>query len=255
MGHRDNDFNLNELEPDYDSGEREMGAYEADSEDRRICVHFRDLEDMLEIYIRSADAIVGCVAWLTNERILDALAKVENVAIVVQKEDFLRPDRGSKQDWKQVLHKRYSKLRCSWHRYNFPGLIGSLSILDSSSIDPVRCAGNYNRDKFPAFPRMHHKFLVFCRYGKLVETSISHDPKGIEEPYVEYEFIPPKPYAVWTGSFNFTENSTRSLENALYITDPVIASAYYDEWARVEAISERLNWRRDWAEPEWRIGT
>lgn len=46
-----------------------------------------------------------------------------------------------------------------------------------------------------------------------------------------------------------------SFENALYITDMVIVNAYYQEFAQITALSESLNWFKDWVEPQWRIGT
>jgi hypothetical protein len=37
--------------------------------------------------------VIGCIAWLTNTKIIQALRKVDQgVQIIVQKEDFLRPD-------------------------------------------------------------------------------------------------------------------------------------------------------------------
>jgi len=64
-----------------------------------------------------------------------------------------------------------------------------------------------------------------------------------------------EPYAVWTGSFNFTKNAGFSLENAVIMRNPKIVNAYLLEWANVEAISEPLDWENDWVAPEWRIGT
>ena len=96
--------------------------------------------------------------------------------------------------------------------------------------EAIRCAGNLNTDKSPAMPRMHHKFMLFCN-----EKSI--------------------PYKVWTGSFNFTQNGTRSLENAVVISEPEIVAAYWQEWAYVYAMSENLNWTQKWCSPaqaEWR---
>lgn len=63
------------------------------------------------------------------------------------------------------------------------------------------------------------------------------------------------PYAVWTGSFNITKNAGMSFENALYITDMAIVNAYYQEFSQITALSESLNWFKDWVEPQWRIGT
>jgi len=90
-------------------------------------------------------------------------------------------------------------------------------------IDPVRCAGTCYAGKI--LPRCHHKFLLFC--------------DDLE------------PYAVWTGSFNFTYNATRSLENAVVLEDPLVVKAYYREYQRVLLISEPLDWQERSLEPEW----
>lgn len=208
-------------------------------------VHFHYLAGHLIWYIRQADLVVGCVAWLTHESLLAALSQLSyGTALVVQKEDFLRPDAPSPtgtfraSPWKTRLHDAYGALHHPLGRTCYPEPLGSCSICGDPGIDPVRCMGNHNRDKEPAFPRMHHKFLVFCRV---------HAQRHF------YEDV--QPYAVWTGSFNLTQNAERSLENALYLTDPALVQAYYQEWAQIEALSEPLNWEYPWCAPEWRIGT
>jgi hypothetical protein len=62
-----------------------------------------------------------------------------------------------------------------------------------------------------------------------------------------------EPYAVWTGSFKLTFNAVNSLENAVLLTDPDIAKAYYREWQEVAFISEPLDWEQDWVQPEWGV--
>lgn len=62
-------------------------------------------------------------------------------------------------------------------------------------------------------------------------------------------------YAVWTGSFNFTVNGTKSLENALYITDEYIVKAYWFEWIFNFIRSESLDWSHEYKNPILRIGS
>ena len=121
-------------------------------------------------------------------------------------------------------------------RYELPGVAGKLSLGASPECEAVRCVGNHNSDRSPAFPRMHNKFLVFC--------SIDHDSRKIY-----------RPYAVWTGSFNLTSNAAVSLENAVIIHSSAIAEAYLNEWSQILALSEPLDWETEWIEPPWRIGT
>jgi hypothetical protein len=90
-------INLNELRIDDDSRDgRPQEHYQAGAEDDSIVVVFKHLESSLIYHIRCADVIVGCVAWLTNEKILRALSTKRGVALIVQKEDFLRPDLNAK---------------------------------------------------------------------------------------------------------------------------------------------------------------
>ena len=232
--------NLNKLQLENDGNfDRNLSDNSASSTNG-VSVYFRDIENKLLSHIAEADAVFGAIAWLTSDSILDALSKLSDVSIVVQKEDFLRPDIGASNNWKQVLRAKYSMLKCGLTRYSFQNILSSMSVASDPSIEPIRCVGNHNRDKKPAFPRMHNKFLVFT---KVRQSDDEYGPEKIE------------PYAVWTGSFNFTKNATKSLENALFITDPVIVEAFFNEYGQIAAMSEPLDWTSDWAEPEWRIGT
>lgn len=118
--------------------------------------HEKFLIDKINEYYKGA--IFGCVAWLTSEPILRALAKCPRVQIVVQKEDFLRPE-GKASTWKNNLRYLYSGLRCNLMRQQMKEPLCSLSTCSDPTVEPIRCVGNHNRDKVPAFPRSHHKFF------------------------------------------------------------------------------------------------
>lgn len=217
-----------------------------------IEVFFRELEDNLIEKIKHFEngLIFGSIAWLTSFKILDALAKCKNVQIVLQKEDFLRPDLNvsSKNDWQQTLRSKYDNLKFSLDRYDLHYPINELSVCGDPSVDAIRCVGNHNRDKKPAFPRAHNKFLVFCEF---ITKSTDETRRSREEIY--------KPISVWTGSFNLTVNAGNSFENAIYLEDkagdnPIIA-AFLKEHHQIFALSEKLDWEKDWIEPEFRIGT
>lgn len=204
-----------------------------------------NVEAALISYIREnkKSLIFGCVAWLTSMPILKELATCNNVQILLQKEDLWRPDYGKHNDWgwRSELQNAYKALRFGYTRHALKYPINELSVCGDPSIEAVRCLGNYNSNKKPAFPRMHHKFLVFCDYV-------------VENGEMKYW-----PVSIWTGSFNFTENSTYSFENALYLEDRsgqnLLIKAYLDEHHQLFAISESLNWEYEWVLPEYRIGT
>ena len=80
---------------------------------------------------------------------------------------------------------------------------------------------------------MHNKFLLFCK----------KDDERV------------RPYAVWTGSFNLSRNSSKSLENAILITNKDIIWAYYREYIEMLLLSNPIDWDEDYLEPEWRIGS
>jgi hypothetical protein len=236
---------LNKLEITADTCTEPLTNNSAASSDGSVRVHFRDLEKALIANIRKARLVVGCVAWLTSEPLLNALASVSSgVSIVVQKEDFLRPDLNTNSDWALWLQSLYSNLRCKITRGEFPGITRELSFSTSNlQMDAVRCVGNHNREKKVAFPRMHNKFIIFCDIKK--EIVVGED--GCHSNIV--------PYAVWTGSFNFSKTAKFSFENAVVLTDKSIVQAYFNEWGQINALSEPLDWTDPWCSPEWRIGS
>jgi hypothetical protein len=194
-----------------------------------VRVFFRDVKKHLIEQINRADAVIGCVAWLTDFEVLNALASRPNGAqIIVQKEDFLRPD----SYWKRDLHAAYAKVKMPLEnmqnigRDDFRG--HGLSYCGSFGGIGIRCVGNYNRERSPAHPRMHHKFIVLCKTT----------PVASERAYT--------PFAAWTGSFNFSQTAGRSLENAVLIENDDAAQAYYLEWQQILALSEPLDWESDW---------
>jgi hypothetical protein len=209
-------------------------------------------ERIIEMISRSS-VVVGCIAWLTDFAILAALRGKE-VCIIVQKEDFLRPDLNSNFYHKQKLRDFYDSLSgiC---RFN---LNTSFSTKEEDTIEPaILCAGLYNKNKKPAWPRMHHKFMLF---------QFIKDFKGNPMPATEEDLIREDPGysgylklghfdAVFTGSYNFTWNASNSLENSVILTQQPIIKGYYEEFERIFGISEPLDWNSEWVNPRYRIGT
>jgi len=208
-------------------------------------VIFRNQEQRLLKLIKEFKngGIFGCIAWLTSFPVLKALASCKNVSIIVQKEDFLRPDINIKNTvrWKADLWTLYNGITCEMERHQFKSPMGDLSFAAGTQVDGIRCVGNHNYEKLPAFPRAHNKFLVFCKVKN-------------ENDKTEYN-----PVAVWTGSYNITKTSTESFENVLYFTDlsgsNAIINAYLMEHHQIFALSEPLNWESVWTSPEFRIGS
>jgi hypothetical protein len=244
--------NLNELQGTYTDFEnikpetakiwRGTTAIRAAAE---IDVLFGDLAEQVSNRIREADAVVGCVAWLTSPIVLQALASTRHgVSVILQKEDFLRPDYQDPRTGRAAmewLKQHYDNLSAvhgpvdGWHEQkgSSGGMAGYINLA-------IRCIGHMRRSKDEAtLPRMHHKFLVFCRYC----------------PDDGNRFWPYEPYAVWTGSFNMTNNGGHSLENAVFIRQADVADAYFQEWARLILVSEQLDWTSEYAAPDIQFNT
>jgi len=81
------------------------------------------------------------------------------------------------------------------------------------------------------------------------------DPNLDPVQWAQWEPDRVEPYAVATGSYNWTETANRSRENIVIIHDGGIAARYMTEWANMCAISEPLDWNAEYVAPEWRIGT
>ncbi len=227
--------NLNDLGVPVDH-ETEPQADHGMSAVAKVEVIFRNHRARLLDEIARCDVVLGCVAWLTDSAVLGALANCQHVSIVVQKEDFLRPDLG--QAWGQHLRRLYDALPSPLLRYDLPGGVSGLNYASDPAIAPVRCVGNHNRDRQPAWPRMHNKFLVFC----------DQDQDSTSAPAVV-------PRRVWTGSYNISLNAAASWENAVLIDSAEVADAYAREFAQILTFSEPLDWTSDWVSPEYRIGS
>jgi hypothetical protein len=211
------------------------------------CAYFKNLDFHLIGHIQKAPAVVGCVAWIAHEKILEALSECVAVSLIVQKEENLRPDFPDAPGHIQKMQQAYSNLRGRFWRYDktigYPYM--KAVYRRDASIEAVRCAG-YGPPSGAGKktrPNMHHKFLVFCRYD--TEQSMGYGG----DPYEAVDGI--TPYGVWTGSFNFTFNGTISFENAVYLTDPEIVKAYFLEWSQIAVISEPLTWQSQTVNPDW----
>lgn len=181
----------------------------------RTTAHFGDIAPQLERFLRESEEVVACVAWITSDRILAALAG-KRVSIIVNKEADLRTD--------ERKRARFARLRGGFMAGEFPAPMREVTALDTK-LEAVRCTGHCPRVRSRNSPLMHHKFAVRLRDGK--------------------------PVAVWTGSFNWSSNASTSIENAVEIHDPAVAAAYFAEFARVLALSEPLDFTVGKSDPSW----
>jgi hypothetical protein len=187
-------------------------------------VWFHNIEDKIIAEIDKHAVAIGCIAWLTNPRILTALAS-KQVSILVQKETRLRTPTAPHEIYTRQLYNALTKVS----RFCLPGIASDLSTHEGDSSEAIRCVG-----LCPTLgPRMHHKFLVFCDWFDDGENSPTVVPK-----------------VVCTGSYNFTQNSVKSWENAIFFHDQRIALAYAKEFSQLLAFSEPLDWESKSINPQ-----
>lgn len=227
---QDNNLNL-VLVPDEDGDLSPQRDFSVNNVTADVSIFFKDIEAELLLFIEKYDYIVGCVAWLSNDVILKALADKLGVCIIVQKEDFIRSDYGQRSERKKKgIFQLYSNLPCFDAEDDlFPE--GSMKF--AARLDAVLCVGMKNVDHKPSFPRCHHKFIVGCTRAS------------------EYSGVL-CPQEVWTGSFNFSRAATLSFENAVRIHDKECAAAYFQEFCQIASLAEPLDWADDKLNPYWR---
>jgi phosphatidylserine/phosphatidylglycerophosphate/cardiolipin synthase-like enzyme len=223
VGQTENLENLNFLEPVSCEGYgllRESSV--CDLTQAHIRPVFRNIESELIEQINKHDFIVGCVAWLTSVPILEALQS-KKVQFIVQQEDWLRPDSS---EWSLAKQRSLYKSLSGIENY-----LADASWCCCFDIQPIRLSGK-PKNKQRSNARMHHKFVLF---GKKIR---SEDPEACNTPYFNL---------VWTGSYNFTANATKSLENGLFIKSKDVVDAYFQEWRQVLLSSFRIE-DRWWGE-------
>jgi len=150
------------------------------------------LSRLLE-FIKDADIVLGCEAWLTHKKIIKALSKKDLCAIAVQTEKFTK-----------IRSKSYKKRYGELQKWKCEALAKGVQ----PPIKPVGEEAVGAKRRYGRVARMHNKFLIFCRLQGGTLT----------------------PYAVSTGSMNLTENSMQSDENLVVIQNSIVAQRYLEEW-------------------------
>lgn len=253
-------------------------------------VVLRGMADRLVALIRErgqAGRFICCaVAWFSNTTILAELVAAKrrgaHVLIVVQKEDFLRPDSAApdRRAFGAALRAHYDALGtydmedaastmaaiiAAARPFLGADVRGPIQFFDDEDSAPesraaaCRCVGNHNRDQQPSFPRMHNKFLVFGSFAtELVPANPQPAMARLErvggggapgELVLCGSVECARPELVWTGSYNLSAAAERSFENAVVLRSETIAAAYLAEFALLYLLSEPLDWESAWMRP------
>lgn len=216
----------------------EQNDFSLIGDDKDIEIYFKNIERQIINKIKKYDNVVGCIAWLTNENILVELAKKKSVLIIVQEEDFLRPDihfDGNNKKWKQKIFKLYNELQKN--KNSVPLNCFGINYMQCGVESGIRRLGKINENKLPAFPRMHNKFIICYNDFETENLKINGE--------------------ILSGSYNYTENSNNSLENVVCIKDEKIVYRYYLQFAEIAIMSVPLDWNSEWnpSESELRYGS
>ena len=212
--------NLNCLEPESCEGYGQLKESSvSDLTQALVRPVFRNIEHEIIEQIKKHDIIVGCVAWLTSIPILEAL-QGKRVQFIVQQEDWLRPDSN---EWSMQKQRNLYQSLTGIDNYR-----ADASWSCFFEIQPVRLSGK-PKNKNRSNARMHHKFVLFANKEK--PDDVNFQPFNL----------------LWTGSYNFTGNATKSLENGLFIQSPEIIKAYQIEWRQILLSSFRIE-DRWWGE-------
>lgn len=230
-------MNLNDKLTNDNDGDGKQKDYSTIGNKKEIEVYFKNIEKTIIEKIKKYKNVIGCIAWLTNENILRELSKKEKVLIVVQEEDFLRPDTnydGDKKKWKKKIFDLYKKLE----KGSIESSCWGVNYASADTIETgIRRFGLINEKKLPAFPRMHNKFILCYN-----ELEYKLNKKG--------EYVLKNDGEVLSGSYNYTENSNNSLENILCVKDMKIIEGYFKQFVEILTMSMPLDWEGDWSPSE-----
>ena len=262
-------MNLNNIEPVNDGFHR-LDPNNVEAEVASVSAFFRNIKSELISAINKSDAVFGCVAWLTDKSILDAIRGRENSSIVVKNDpnnNYLKSET-FKGNWIKIddLASESNYFHALSHSYKIPigpgGYplspapvrphcpelpIEKIRVLDVDSAKSFACDEKTNEtSKYPLM--LHNKFLIFCKviFAKSDLTAVSNGfyASNSRNPYSQEEYLRifgkpiVQPYAVWTGSFNFSDSASNHLENAVLIYNKAIAEAYFKEFSLIYHLSQ-----------------
>lgn len=238
----------------------------------RVTVLFASLSDRLVAEIGKAEQIVGCTAWLTNDRILRALAAKSAVSVIVQNDDlgYRSGARGGGRfattddcrRWADRLSANYAALRgvflekdAEEHQRNgtvamflrgsfFNDAVARRSTTRCSNVERAWLQMALGQDTVADRKRIENGSLLVIDSVRAIGVRATKEQGHVARMHHKFFvfFDALGPYAVFTGSFNPTGFAEESLENAVLIESRDIASLYALEHAQLLLQSAPLSW-------------
>lgn len=221
-----------------------------------VSVYFREIREALIFEIKKADAVFGCVAWINDPQIVAALELKKVLSIVISEVKNPADISAISSLRNKANFVRLGDLATSSNHFytlisdpdfdrpqNPEDQLESIRQVKSASVD-VPLAG------LAGYERMHNKFLVFAKFETHLQSKIDISnyfyASGSRNKLKPAEFLEAfdrsklKPYAVWTGSFNFTNNASNSFENASLLTNEILAEKFFREYSQIYLLSESI---------------
>lgn len=209
--------------------------------DSNTQIYFNNIENVIIEKIKSYDIVIGCISWLTNEKILNELSKKDTVMIVVQEEDYLLPDNNTiyynniQKKWIRDLYKKLEQ--CNKHEYTIRHKLG-INIYSSKQIAGIRRFGLMKHNSNTVYAKMHNKFMIGLNLVNKSKLRYANPDKNISDIVTNGEVI--------TGSYNYTFTGSNSLENIICLTDMNIINTYFNQFGNIYVHSYELDFPSPW---------
>lgn len=216
----------------------------------------------------ATDGVLACTAWITDDRVLHALATaVPCVSSIVQNDDFAA--RGTRRGafasatqyhrWAQRLAEQWSALRgthaaadhglAAWLRREYPALVSVRSAQRTTAKERAWAAEQSGGANATAIARTQWVIDAVRAHGERSTTRNAHVARMHHKFFVVFRNA--TPFGVWTGSYNPTRVAAQSAENAVWIEDERIATLYAHEHVRLLLESEPVRWTDRHRAPIW----
>ncbi len=204
--------------------------------------YFENLEEHLIAYIDNSAYVIGCVAWLTNRNIIEALENIKGVKIIVNKEEYISS--------KMQTGQKFSN-KCLQGRYNdIPDFFENVCDCCGLTMRSCKnfktylndCVDADNELKKKSSDNMIKDVPTISRSGAILTCGIVNNYSKMHHKFLIFFNNNMQPLGVWTGSYNFSTNGNFSLENAIYICDKEVILEYIKEFMAIYPYSESYNW-------------
>ncbi|MEJ3741750.1 hypothetical protein WEI85_00410 [Actinomycetes bacterium KLBMP 9797] len=185
--------------------------------------HWRRLEPRV--------AAIGCVPWLTDHAVAEALASFDQCCIVVDKQqpeyDAVRRLANEGNPLSSAYLDGFEEMALPDKNGKAPVIHPNSGRLDPVELGPVRVAGWRRASDGTAMPMLHSKLLV------LGVTTYYEDDEMFAGDVLKFH-----PKSTWVGSANWTQAARRHIEFGVWSSDPDLVQHNYEYLLSLLTFSE-----------------